>query len=31
MDEFDRQVIAAGMKRVRAEIEALQQNDLLAA
>ena len=29
MDEFDRQVIAAGMERVRAEIEELQQNGLL--
>ncbi len=29
MDEFDRQVIAAGMERVRAEIKELQQKGLL--
>jgi phage-related protein len=29
MDEFDRQVIAAGMDRVRAEIKELQQKGLL--
>jgi hypothetical protein len=29
MDEFDRQVIAAGMERVRAEIKELQQKALL--
>jgi hypothetical protein len=29
MDEFDRQVIAAGMQRVRAEIEDLQRSGLL--
>jgi hypothetical protein len=31
MDEFDRQVIAAGMERVRAEIKELQQKGLLGA
>jgi hypothetical protein len=29
VDEFDRQVIDAGMARVRAEIKELQQNGLL--
>ena len=29
LDEFDRQVIAAGMERVRAEIEELQRRGLL--
>jgi pyruvate/2-oxoglutarate dehydrogenase complex dihydrolipoamide dehydrogenase (E3) component len=29
VDEFDRQVIAAGMERVRAEIQELQQKGLL--
>ena len=29
MDEFDRQVIAAGMERVRAEIQELRQKGLL--
>ena len=29
IDEFDRQVIAAGMERVRAEIKELQQKGLL--
>ena len=29
MDEFDRQVIAAGMERVRAEIQELGQKSLL--
>ena len=29
VDEFDRQVIAAGMERVRAEIKELQQKGLL--
>jgi hypothetical protein len=29
MDEFDRQVIAAGMERVRAEIRELRQKGLL--
>ena len=29
MDEFDRQVIAAGMEGVRAQIKELQQNGLL--
>jgi len=29
MDEFDRQVIAAGMERVRAEIQELRRKGLL--
>jgi len=29
MDEFDRQVIAAGMERVRAEIADLRRRDLI--